>query len=89
MFFSSQVVTGANCEYRKFNSVYELYTPREIDTSSFSLVKTRCPFLPITMAVPVSWHIGKIPPAEMLAFFKRSNATNRSFGELSGSFKMF
>jgi hypothetical protein len=27
------------------------------------------------MAVPVSWHIGSTPPAEMLAFFSSSSAT--------------
>jgi hypothetical protein len=27
------------------------------------------------MAVPVSWHIGKTPPAAMLAFLRRSSAT--------------
>jgi len=29
--------------------------------------------------VPVSWHIGKMPPAAMLAFFNRSKRTNLSF----------
>ena len=32
----------------------------------------------MTIAVPVSWHIGSTPPAAMLAFFSRSSATNRS-----------
>jgi hypothetical protein len=39
----------------------------------------------MTMAVPVSWHIGKILPEAMLAFFKKSKATNLSFAEASGS----
>ena len=47
--------------------------------SSSPSVKTSRPFLPMTMAVPVSWHIGKMPPAAMFAFFKRSKATNLSF----------
>jgi hypothetical protein len=41
--------------------------------------------LPITIAVPVSWHIGRTPPAAMFAFFRRSRATKRSLGEASGS----
>ena len=48
-------------------------------------VSTRSDFLPITMAVPVSWHIGNTPPAEMLRFLSRSRATNRSLPEASGS----
>ena len=32
----------------------------------------------MTIAVPVSWHIGRIPPAAMLAFSRRSRATNRA-----------
>ena len=35
-------------------------------------VQINRPFLPMMMAVPVSWHIGSTPPAEMLAFFRRS-----------------
>ena len=58
-------------------------------TSSFEVVNTCWPFLAMTRAVPVSWHIGKIPPAEMLAFFKRSVATKRSLGEASGSLMIF
>ncbi len=54
--------------------------------SSLPSVSTFCPRLPITIAVPVSWHIGSTPPAAMFAFFNRSSATNRSFGEASVSF---
>jgi hypothetical protein len=32
----------------------------------------------MTIAVPVSWHIGRTPPAAMLAFLSRSSATNLS-----------
>jgi len=39
----------------------------------------------MTIAVPVSWHIGSTPPAEMLTFLSRSVATNRSFPDASGS----
>ncbi len=44
-------------------------------SSSRSPLKTRCPFLPITMAVPVSWHMGKTISAAMTAFFIISSAT--------------
>ena len=37
------------------------------------------------IAVPVSWHIGSTPPAAMLAFFKKSNATNLSLSDASAS----
>ena len=37
----------------------------------------------MTMAVPVSWHIGSTPPAEMLAFFRSSSATYLSLAEAS------
>ena len=43
-------------------------------------VQTRWPFLPMTIAVPVSWHIGSTRPAAILAFFSRSKATKRSLG---------
>ena len=39
----------------------------------------------MTIAVPVSWHIGSTLPAAMLAFFSRSSATKRSLAEASGS----
>ena len=39
----------------------------------------------MTMAVPVSWHIGSTPPAEMLAFFRSSSATYLSLAEASPS----
>jgi hypothetical protein len=42
----------------------------------------------MTMAVPVSWHIGSTPPAEMLAFFSSSSATYLSFEEASLSSRM-
>ena len=53
--------------------------------SSSPSTHTFSPFLPITIAVPVSWHMGNILPAEILAFFNKSNATKRSFSEASGS----
>ena len=37
------------------------------------------------IAVPVSWHIGSTPPAAMLAFLRKSKATNLSLSEASGS----
>ena len=54
-------------------------------SSSWPLVSTCWPRLPITIAVPVSWHIGSTPPAAMQAFLSRSLATKRSFGEACGS----
>ena len=54
-------------------------------TSSLPSVSTCRPRLPITMAVPVSWHIGSTPPAATLALRSRSRATNRSLGEAAGS----
>ncbi len=39
----------------------------------------------MTIAVPVSWHIGSTPPAEMAALRSRSMATNRSLPLASGS----
>ena len=46
--------------------------PSASAASSSPSVQTRRPFLPTTIAVPVSWHIGSTPPAAMLAFFSRS-----------------
>ena len=43
----------------------------------------------MTIAVPVSWHIGRTPPAAMFAFFSRSRATNWSLLHASGSSRMF
>jgi hypothetical protein len=37
------------------------------------------------IAVPVSWHIGSTPPAAMLAFFRKSKATNLSLSLASSS----
>ena len=62
--------------------------PRLSARSSSPPVSTRSPRLPITIAVPVSWHIGSTPPAAMLAFFSRSRATKRSLAEASGSSRM-
>ena len=62
--------------------------PRAMASSSPPPVNTNWPFLPFTMAVPVSWHIGSTPPAEMQAFFSRSRATKRSLAEASGSSRM-
>ena len=65
-----------------------LYTPRAIASSSPPPVKTNWPFLALTIAVPVSWHIGSTPPAAMFAFFSRSRATKRSLSLASGSSRM-
>ena len=54
--------------------------PREMASSSSPPVSTVSVRLPMTMAVPVSWHIGSTPPAETQALRSRSVATNRSFG---------
>ena len=62
--------------------------PRAIAASSPPPVKTNWPFLPLTMAVPVSWHDGSTPPAAMYAFFSSSRATKRSLAEASGSSRM-
>ena len=59
--------------------------PRLSARSSSPPVSTRSPRLPITIAVPVSWHIGSTPAAAMLAFFSRSRATKRSLADASGS----
>jgi hypothetical protein len=64
-------------------------TPRAIARSSPPPVKTNWPFLPLTIAVPVSWHIGSTPPAAIDAFFSRSSATKRSLSLASGSSRMF
>ena len=53
------------------------------------VTQTSWPFLPTTMAVPVSWQEGRIMPAEMLAFFISSSATKRSLSEASGSSRIF
>ena len=50
--------------------------------------RTLHPFLPMMIAVPVSWHIGSSPPAAMLAFFRKSKATNLSLSLASGSSRM-
>ena len=85
MLRSSHMVSGASCEYRRFSRVYASYTPRAIAASSVPSVSTCRPRLPITIAVPVSWHIGSTPPAAMFALRSRSSATNRSFGDAAGS----
>ena len=48
-------------------------------------VNTHWPFFALTIAVPVSWHIGSTPPAAIAAFFSRSRATKRSLSLASGS----
>lgn len=53
--------------------------------SSPPSVSTFWPRLPITIAVPVSWHMGSTPMAAMFAFFSRSSATNLSLLDASGS----
>ncbi len=65
--------------------MYASYTPWLIASPSSAPVSTPSDFLPITIAVPVSWHIGSTPPAEMLTFLSRSSATKRSLPEASGS----
>ena len=62
--------------------------PQDSASSSSPSTQTRWPFLPNTSAVPVSWHIGSTPPAEMLAFLSRSSATKRSLADASGSSRM-
>ena len=59
--------------------------PREMASSSLPPVSTVSVRLPMTIAVPVSWHIGSTPPAETHALRSRSVATKRSFGDASGS----
>ena len=63
--------------------------PLESASLSEKPVQTCCPFLPITIAVPVSWHIGRTPFEDMTAFFSISRATNLSLPELSGSSNIF
>ena len=46
--------------------------PRRAPPRRTPSVKTSRPFLPMMMAVPVSWHIGSTPPAAMLAFLRKS-----------------
>ena len=58
--------------------------PWAIWASSPPPVKTNWPFLALTIAVPVSWHIGSTPPAATAAFLSRSVATKRSFGARLG-----
>ena len=72
----AQIVLGVRCGRRRARS-----PPRRRRRS-----RPDCPFLPMTIAVPVSWHIGRMPPAATLAFFSRSSATKRSLSRLaSGS----
>ncbi len=59
--------------------------PCAIASRSPPPVSTCSPFLPFTIAVPVSWHDGRMPPAAMHAFFSSSVATNTSLGDASGS----
>src|SRR5256885_8214493 len=60
----------------------------DVCSSDLPSVHTSRPFLALMIAVPVSWHIGKTPPAAMLAFFRKSNATNLSLSLASGSSKI-
>ncbi len=50
--------------------------------------RTYWPFLPFTIAVPVSWQPGRTNPAAMLAFSSSSVATKTSLDEASGSSRM-
>ena len=59
--------------------------PAASAASSSIPVQTSSPFLPNTIAVPVSWHMGRTPPAATLAFLSSSQATKRSLSEASGS----
>ena len=67
---------------------YASRAPSASAASSSPSVKTSRPFLPMMIAVPVSWHIGSTPPAAMLAFLRKSKATNLSLSEASGSSTM-
>ena len=58
--------------------------PRAIASRSPPPVSTSSPFLPFTIAVPVSWHDGRMPPAAMHAFFSSSVATKRVVGRRFG-----
>jgi len=59
---------------------------QRVEAASSPSVQMCCPFLPMTMAVPVSWHIGSTPAGgDIGRFFNRSDATNLSFAEASGS----
>jgi hypothetical protein len=60
-------------------------TPREMAASSPPPVNTYWPFLPMMIAVPVSWQPGRTPAAAMPAFLSSSSATKRSLGDASGS----
>ena len=63
--------------------------PWAIASSSPPPVNTNWPFFALTIAVPVSWHIGSTPPAAIAAFLSRSSATKWSLSEASGSSRMF
>ncbi len=85
MFFSSNIESGAICEYRRFDPVYVSKMPCDSQSASSTPVNTRSPLCPWTMAVPVSWHDGSTIAADMLAFLSISKATKRSLSEASGS----
>jgi len=85
---SSNIDSAASWLYRRLLVRYVSYTPREIAASSPPPVMTNWPFFALTIAVPVSWHIGSTPPAAIDAFFRRSSATKRSLSLASGSRKM-
>ena len=59
-----------------------------MNSSSSTPVNTYWPFLPITVAVPVSWQKGKTPWAAISAFLSIVRATLLSLSEASGSSKM-
>ena len=60
---------------------------QNLDRNSISSksVQIEDPFFPTTIAVPVSWHIGKIPPAATFAFFNKVKATYLSLSDASES----
>ena len=63
--------------------------PRDNASSSAPEVQTPLPFLASIIAVPVSWHIGKIPSAAICELRKRARATKRSLEEHQGRPKFF
>src|SRR5512139_518485 len=76
---------GIVWEYRRFSSVYVLWTPLERYSSSRAPVHTCCPFFPTIVAVPVSWQNGRTKLAATSALRSSATATPRSLGDASGS----
>src|SRR5512136_444077 len=59
--------------------------PLEMSSSSLAPVQTCWPFLPTTVAVPVSWQVGSSKLAAISALRRKARATPLSLGEASGS----